>query len=168
MSEYASAPVGQDSTAPVTGSNSGLASTDAQLKERQRSFEAALGRAGARAQPESPEQAARAAAEQLVTQCLILPLLRQLRATNQAAPPFAPSQAEKQFGALGDAQLAQRVTRASHFPLVDRLARDLLQRAGADASGRSAAEQLRTASAARAPTTARIPTFDRSSTQWQD
>ncbi len=107
-------------------------SGDSQLIERQRSFQAALGRASGGAEAPSPEQAAHEAAEQLVTQCLILPMLKQLRDTNQAAPPFAPSQAERQFGALGDAQLAQRITSASRFPLVDRLARDLLKRAGAE------------------------------------
>lgn len=107
-------------------------SGDSQLIERQRSFQAALGRASSGAQTPSPESAAHEAAEQLVTQCLILPMLKQLRDTNQAAPPFAPSQAERQFGALGDAQLAQRITSASRFPLVDRLARDLLKRAGVE------------------------------------
>jgi Rod binding domain-containing protein len=111
------------------------------LVERQQSFQAALGRAKTGERPIEPEQSARDAAEQLITQSLILPLLKQLRSTNQSAPPFAPSAGERQFGALGDAQLAQRITRASHFPLVDRLAQDLLKRAGVDVSGRNAARE---------------------------
>jgi hypothetical protein len=100
------------------------------LADNQRSFAAALGRADARRQ--SAPDRARDAAEQFVTQTLILPLLKQLRANNQAAPPFAPTQTERQFGALQDAETAQRIAHATRFPLVDRLARDLLQKAGLD------------------------------------
>ena len=99
------------------------------LADHQRSFAASLGRAGAGAPPQSAPDRARDAAEQFITQTLILPLLKHLRATSQAAPPFAPTGAEKQFGALRDAELAQRIAHATRFPLVDRLARDLLDKA---------------------------------------
>jgi Rod binding domain-containing protein len=94
---------------------------------------------------QTPEQRAREAAEQLVTQSFILPLLKQMRETDHTAPPFAPSQAEKQFRALGDAGLAQQIVHAARFPLVDRLARDLLKRGGQDAQGRSADAALKEA-----------------------
>lgn len=101
------------------------------IADNQRSFAAALGRAGACGPQQSPPDRARDAAEQFVTQTLILPLLKQLRSANHASPPFAPTQAERQFGALQDAELAQRIAHATRFPLVDRLARDLLTKAGA-------------------------------------
>lgn len=116
------------------------------LVARQRSFAGVLGRelAGGGAARQTPEQRARATAEQLVAVTFIQPLLKQLRETNHAAPPFGPTQAERQFGALADADLAQQVTRAAHFPLVDRLAQDLLIRSGMDrAQAALAASPLR-------------------------
>lgn len=81
---------------------------------------------------ESPEAKARAAAEQFVSIALVQPLLTQLRETNHAAPPFAPSSAEKQFQGLFDAQVAQRITRAKRFPLVEAVAAQLTQRLNAE------------------------------------
>lgn len=78
--------------------------------------------------------AARDAAERFVAATLVNPILTQLRESNEAAAPFAPSSAEKQFRALLDAELAQRITGAAHFPLVDRLAHDLLSRTQANTS----------------------------------
>jgi len=69
--------------------------------------------------------AARKAAEEFVAMVFVDPILKKAREMNSAAPPFAPSTGEKQFGALLDAQIAQKITKAAHFPLVDRLARDL-------------------------------------------
>lgn len=96
-----------------------------------RSFAAVLGRAeaSAGAAEQTPEERAREAAENLVSISLVQPLLEQLRSTGEAAPPFAPTRGERQFRALLDAELAQRMTRAARFPMVDRLARDLLERA---------------------------------------
>jgi Rod binding domain-containing protein len=70
---------------------------------------------------------ARDAASQLVAITFVQPVLQQLRDSNDAAPPFAPTQGERQFRALLDAELAGEITRAAQFPLVDRLARDLLR-----------------------------------------
>lgn len=82
----------------------------------------------------SDAQAARDAAERFVAATLVNPILSQLRESNEAAAPFAPSSAEKQFRALLDAELAQRITGAAHFPLVDRVAHDLLSRTRANTS----------------------------------
>lgn len=100
------------------------------LVARQRSFAGVLGRelSTPGAERVSPEDRARTTAEQLVAVAFIQPLLKQLRESTHAAPPFAPTQAERQFGALTDAERAQQLTRAAHFPLVERLARDLLKR----------------------------------------
>lgn len=105
------------------------------LLDDQRSFAAVLGRAGVGIPPEGGRRAtaqdkARDAAEQLVAVGLVQPVLKELRDSNRAAPPFAPGTGERQFRALMDAEVAQRIVRASRFPLVDRLAQELLKRAG--------------------------------------
>lgn len=82
--------------------------------------------------PEAQAQAAREGAQDFVAVTLVQPLLKQLRESNNAAPPFAPSSAERQFRAMMDAQISQRIVRASHFPIVDVIARGLM-REGADA-----------------------------------
>ena len=64
---------------------------------------------------------ARTAAEQLVATTFIKPILAQVRESNNAPAPFGPTQAEKQFGSLLDNQLADEITKAAQFPLVDRL-----------------------------------------------
>jgi Rod binding domain-containing protein len=96
------------------------------IVERQRSFSSALGQAtDLRRGAESPREAA----EQLVSVAFVQPLLKLMRESNRAAPPWAPTQGEKMFGNLADAELAQRLVRASRFPLVDRIERDLGARA---------------------------------------
>jgi Rod binding domain-containing protein len=89
------------------------------------SFDAILSRA-ARARG-TPADRARDAAEQFVALTFVQPALKALRDTNQAAPPFAPSEGEKQFRALLDAELARRIVHKADYALVDRLARDLLK-----------------------------------------
>lgn len=100
----------------------------------QRSFAEALGAVrraeGLEAREgRSKEDTARHAAEMLVATTLVEPVLKQLRESNNAAPPFAPTQAEKQFGAILDHRLAQDIVKGANFPMVDRLARDLLRNA---------------------------------------
>lgn len=93
------------------------------------SFQNALGHAidSEHAKPDATTRAteARDAAEQLVSTAFVQPILSGLREMNNAAPPFAPTQAEKQFGPLLDAQLADRYVAGQNFPLVDRLAAQL-------------------------------------------
>lgn len=74
----------------------------------------------------SPQQA-RKAAEEFVSLSLVQPVLAQLRKTNHAFGVFAPGEHEKQFGPLMDAEIALRVTKAQNFPLVDAVARNLLE-----------------------------------------
>lgn len=97
------------------------------LTERQRSFAGVLSRAGA-GKPETPESKAREGAEQFVAISFLQPLLKQLRETNRAAAPFAPSSGEKQMQGLMDAELASRLAKAQRWPLVDRIAQDLLKK----------------------------------------
>ena len=91
------------------------------------------GPAGASAQ--TPTERARDAAERFVAMTFVEPVLSSMREQNQAAAPFAPNQAEKQFRGMLDARLAEDIVRASNFPLVDRLARDLLREAPASGPG---------------------------------
>jgi Rod binding domain-containing protein len=99
--------------------------------------ETAFGRALALAEGRAPRttepEKARQAAEDFVAMAFVEPILEQIRETNQAAPPFAPTNGEKQFRAMLDATLAREITRAARFPLVDRLARDLRRAAAMEA-----------------------------------
>jgi Rod binding domain-containing protein len=82
--------------------------------------------------PEGAESA-RAAAEEMVSITLVQPILASLRENSDAPPPFAPGDAERRFGPLFDAEIARRITKASNFPLVDQVARQLLARGSAGA-----------------------------------
>ncbi|MBL8964713.1 MAG: hypothetical protein KF787_10395 [Phycisphaeraceae bacterium] len=86
-----------------------------------------IGATGREARPGSAG-AARRAAEEFVSIALVQPVLAQARESSMAAEPFAPSPAERQFGALHDAMIAQRITRSAQFPLVDRIAESLMGR----------------------------------------
>jgi Rod binding domain-containing protein len=96
---------------------------------------------------ESPEQFSRRSAETLVSIAFVQPILKKLRETNHAAPPFAPTDGEKQFRSLADAELAQRIVHSSNFPLVDRIADQLITKAKGragrtDAPGAASSSQL--------------------------
>lgn len=99
-----------------------------------RAFDRALAQAERTGDAALTRDEARAAAEELVSIVLVQPLLEQIRESNQAWGPFAPSSGEKQFQALLDAEIAQELTRATRFPLVERLARDLRGASGTDAT----------------------------------
>jgi Rod binding domain-containing protein len=118
-----------DSVLDVSSGKPWLPERSSDLKKAQESFLSVLGKK-TNETPLTPAAKARDVAEQYVSIALVQPLLKQLRETSNAAPPFAPTQAEKQFRALTDADLAQRIVRAKQFPLIDRLARDLLKRGG--------------------------------------
>lgn len=72
----------------------------------------------------------REAAEQLVSATFITPVLSQVRESSMAAPPFAPTQGEKQFGAMLDQRLADEIVKSSRLPMVERLTREFSARAG--------------------------------------
>jgi len=88
---------------------------------------------------------ARKAAEDFVSIAFVQPILKEFRASNRAAAPFAPGPAERSFGALLDQVMAGEVVRASKFGLVDRLAGDLNSRrlkgrGGGEGGGEDASE----------------------------
>lgn len=77
----------------------------------------------------------RSAAEQLVSATFIMPVLTQVRESSMAAPPFAPTPGEKQFGSMLDQRLADEIVRSSRLPIVERLTRDFAARAGIPGTG---------------------------------
>lgn len=95
---------------------------DARLA-RQESFQSMIARANA---PVEREARARQAAEQLIAATFVEPILKQAREMHKAAPPFGPGPGEMQFRALMDAELAHRLVRAGRWPLVERVASNLL------------------------------------------
>lgn len=97
----------------------GLPAADPLLGARQESFLDLLNRS--RSAPGGPREAA----QELVAITFVEPILKALRESSQAAPPFGPAPGEREFGALRDAEFARQIVRAAQFPLVDRLARDL-------------------------------------------
>jgi Rod binding domain-containing protein len=102
------------------------------LRTSQLGFSALLGRASADP-TKSNEERAREAAQDFVAQTFVQPFLKMVRESDRTPAPFGPSQGEKQFRALMDVELARRIVHAQHFPLVDRLARDLLKQSGSPA-----------------------------------
>jgi len=80
----------------------------------------------------------RAAAEEFVAIGLVQPILASMRELNQAAEPFAAGAAERRFGPMLDAEIAQRIVRSANFGLVDSVARQLLRAQGMRATQESA------------------------------
>jgi Rod binding domain-containing protein len=113
---------------PPLAASTQRSNTASPLQASQHTFLSVLGRAANRTAG-TPEAQARDAAQQFVSTTLVQPLLKQLREMENAAPPFAAGPGEKQFRALMDAEVAQNITSASHFPLIDRVARQLLKKA---------------------------------------
>ena len=61
----------------------------------------------------------RKAAAQLVSSTFIMPLLQSLHESSFVGSPFAPGFAEQRFQPLLDQQVADRITSAADFPLID-------------------------------------------------
>ena len=107
------------------------ASASVRAGEASRGFAEAMVRWSDRAQGgrAMTEEDARGAAEELVAMTFVQPILSQMREMNDAAPPFAPGVAERRFGAMWDAEIAQRLVRSDGFGLVEAVARDVLSKA---------------------------------------
>lgn len=114
-------------TTMLGGDLTGLAESERRASARQADHFAELVE---RARHGAAETEIREAAEQLVSATFITPVLNQIRESNNAAPPFAPTQGEKQFGALLDQRIADEIVKSSRLPIVDRLTRDFAARAG--------------------------------------
>ena len=74
----------------------------------------------------SDRDVAREAAAKLVSSTFVMPVLESLRESPFLGPPFAPSFAQKRFQPLLDQQIADRITTAANFPLVDMIVDQLL------------------------------------------
>ncbi len=121
-----------DSTSPAPFSPTAFMRVgDDTLRDRQDNFAGVLSRR--QDASASAEERATQAARDFVAVAFIQPVLQQLRDTNHAPPPYGPGPAEKKFRALTDAAQAQHLVKAANFPLVDRIASDML-RAGGRAS----------------------------------
>jgi len=72
-----------------------------------------------KAAQDQDREALREAAAQLVSSTFIMPVLKAMHDSPFLEPPFAPSYAEKQFQPLLDQQVADRLTTAARFPLID-------------------------------------------------
>ncbi len=79
-------------------------------------------------QQPSDRQRARTAAGRLVASAFIQPVLSSLREGPFASPLFEPGPMEKRFGLMLDWQIADRITEAANFPLVDAVADRLMPR----------------------------------------
>ena len=111
------------------------------LRRTQQTFGEALSIAGRSLdQGASNDTAAQArdAAAQFVAQVLVQPLMKQMRSSSWAAAPFAPSRMEQQFRSMLDSTVAIETVRAGNWPLVDRLAADMVRR------GRAATDAVET------------------------
>lgn len=111
----------------LTGDMAGLTRAEAPASTRQADHFAELYE---RARSGLSSDKIREAAEQLVSATFITPVLSQVRESGMAAPPFAPTPGEKQFGALLDQRIADEIVKSSSLPIVDRLTRDFSAKAG--------------------------------------
>jgi len=79
---------------------------------------------------QTPEEAARRAAEEFVSISMVQPILASLRETEDAAAPFAPGDAERRFRPMLDAEIARRIVQREDYALVNEVARRMLERTG--------------------------------------
>jgi hypothetical protein len=97
---------------------------------RRRDFAAALAQrrdAQATGPVVDNEARARSAAEDFVSAAFVQPVLKALRSSDRTEAPWGAGPAEKQLRSLTDVMTATQLVRSSNWPLVDRLARDLLR-----------------------------------------
>lgn len=116
----------------ATGTNpetTALASRPRLSSDDQKAFTQIMGREVDRLRGKPDPAKTREAAQNFVAIALVQPVFKQLRSTNNAAAPFAPTKAEQQFQSMIDAQLAQKMVKSGNWPLVDRLAQDMLKKA---------------------------------------
>jgi len=66
-------------------------------------------------------------AQKLIATTLIKPILADARAARDAPAPWGQTQAEKQFGGLLDNRIADDISKASNFPIAQRIADQILK-----------------------------------------
>lgn len=98
--------------------------------QNQLEFAEVLGKKTGRQLGAADEAQIRDAAESFVAVALVQPVFKQMRAANHAAPPFGPNKAEQQFQSLMDARVARHIVHKSNWPVVERVAQNMLKKAG--------------------------------------
>lgn len=83
---------------------------------------------------------AREAAAEFVAVTLVQPILASLRDTNESAEPFAPGEAERAFGPMLDAEIAERIVLSARFSIVDVIAKQLVGRGNSAGGARARLE----------------------------
>lgn len=81
----------------------------------------------------------RRGAEELVSTAFIQPVFEMMRQDPLRAELTPLSKGEKTFGPMLDAELSKRIVRSARFPLVDAVARQLLQKSGVALEGATSA-----------------------------
>lgn len=92
-------------------------------------FEHLLDKARSAEQNTTPSEA-RTTAQQLVATTFIVPILRQMRESSHAPAPWGPTTAEKNFGPMLDAKIADQIVSASDMPIVERITNTILRNTG--------------------------------------
>ncbi len=78
--------------------------------------------------PANPREAsALDTAQKLIATTLIKPILADARAARNAPAPWGQTQAEKQFGSLLDNRIADDISKASNFPIAQRIAEQIIK-----------------------------------------
>lgn len=107
--------------------------------QNQLDFAEVLGKKTGRQLGQVDETKIREAAESFIAVAFVQPIFKQMRSMNQAAAPFGPNKAEQQFQSLMDAQVSRHIVHKSNWPVVERVAQQMLVKAGlAPAPGRLA------------------------------
>lgn len=105
-----------DAASMISAGSTNPASVEAVLAGRGTdAFSAVLTRAAS----SEDREAVREAAAQLVASTFIMPVLQMMHDSPFLEAPFAPGYAEKRFQPLLDQHVADRLTSAAGFPLID-------------------------------------------------
>lgn len=137
------------------------------LDGKQREFSRVLGRVNPAIQAAelgrdtgSVKAKRRQAAEDMVAISLVQPILKSVRENNNAAAPFGPGPAEKQFGVFMDAAWARSLVKSGNFQLVNSVERwlggrsDLVGQAAGEPAAAAAVSNAAAQAAERANTPA--------------
>lgn len=98
--------------------------------QNQLEFTEILGKQTSRQIGKADEAKIREAAENFVAIALVQPVFKQMRASNHAEAPFGPNKAEQQFQSLVDARVARHIVHKTKWPVVERVAQNMLKKAG--------------------------------------
>lgn len=75
------------------------------------------------------------AAQDLVSVALVQPVLKHMRESNRAAPPFGPGKGERMFRSMKDADIARGLVGSGRWELVNAVAQKLLNKTSSAGHG---------------------------------